>query len=192
MELGTVNIAGLDTTNQNLTNIQRSLSSLLTQIATVTVTIGSIPALTIYGNQGPGSLPPVAIGLGSGLTMAGSVLSAPLSGSVTRAWNGGEIVVAATYQIAYTVPFALTISSMDSSVGSVGGSSFTANVQIVHAGVATSVTGLAAVAVNSATKTNTLATASNVASAGDGIQIVITAPAGNPTDAILCLNFSRN
>lgn len=187
----TVNVDGIRDVNTNLSNIQRSLSALQSQIGIVTLTIGSIPALTLYGNPGPGAAVPQAISLGTGLTMVGTLLSATLTGCATLPWEGGAIVSAGTFWFCYTAPFALTISGMDWTVGSAGGS-FTAAVNIVHAGVATPVIGLSAVNVNSATKTNTAAAGANIALAGDGIQVVISAPAGSPTDAVLCLNFSRN
>ena len=114
-----------------------------------------------------------------------------LEGSVTLGWNGGAIVAAGTYQFAFTAPFGFTIDSLDWIVGSVGGTAFVATVQIVRAGAATPVSGLAGVAVNSLAKSRSLATGANTVFAGDGVQVALGAVSGSPTDAVLCLNFTR-
>jgi hypothetical protein len=125
---------------------------------------------------------------GGGLTP--SPINPWLEGSVTLGWPGGAIVAPGTYLFAFTAPFGFTIDSLDWTVGSAPGTAFVANVQIVHGGVTTSVTGLSAVTVNAAMKSRTLA-AANTVLAGDGVQVAISAVTGSPTDAALALNFTR-
>jgi hypothetical protein len=126
---------------------------------------------------------------GGGLTP--SPINPWLEGSVTLGWPGGAIVAPGTYLFAFTAPFGFRIDSLDWTVGSAPGTAFVANVQIVHAGVATSVTGLSAVVVNAAPKSRTPATAANTVLTGDGVQVVLSAVTGGPTDAALALNFTR-
>lgn len=111
--------------------------------------------------------------------------------SATLPWIGG-IVANGTFPFSVegTLPFGFTVNSMTWTVGTSGGS-FTANVQIIHSGVAVSITGLAAVNVNSSTRTITPATAANTVLTGDGVQVVVTATSGAPTGGFLCLNLTR-
>jgi hypothetical protein len=99
------------------------------------------------------------------------------------AWDNPAIVVNDTVYFVYDAPYAGTINSMTYFTGA---GSFTCNVQIVT----TSVTGLAAVAVSSATPATTNATAANTFTAGQRIGVVITSATGSPTDALLSLNVT--
>jgi hypothetical protein len=117
-------------------------------------------------------------------------IAAPSGGITARnaarmqlAWDTGAVVTNDTVYFVYDAPYAGTINSM---TWFTGAGSFTANVQING----TSVTGLAAVNVNSATATTTTATAANIFTAGQRIGVVITAATGSPTDALLSLNVT--
>jgi hypothetical protein len=99
------------------------------------------------------------------------------------AWDTGAVVANDTVYFVYDAPYNGTINSM---TWFTGAGSFTANVQIN--GI--SVTGLAAVNVNTATATTTNATAANTFTIGQRIGVVITAATGSPTDALLSLNVT--
>lgn len=111
------------------------------------------------------------------------VLQQNNSSSVTVNWAAGTITQAGTYIVSATAPFAMTINSIDTSVGTTGGS-FSASVQING----TSVGGLNAVAVNNAAKTNTPATGANAVLAGAMVALVISNVSGTPSGGFVCLN----
>lgn len=98
--------------------------------------------------------------------------------------GNGAVLLANTFYFTISAPFAFTVDSLTwrSGVGS-----FTANVKIGS----TSITGLSAVNVNSATPTTTNATAANVVAAGNVVSVVVTGPTSSPTDCVLQLNFTR-
>jgi hypothetical protein len=99
------------------------------------------------------------------------------------AWDNPAIVVNDTVYFCWDAPYAGTINAMTYFTGA---GSFTCNVQIAG----TSVTGLGAVAVSSATPATATATAANTFTAGQRIGVVITAATGSPTDALLSLNVT--
>jgi hypothetical protein len=99
------------------------------------------------------------------------------------AWDTGALVANDTVYFCWDAPYGGTINSLTYFTGA---GSFTCNVQIAG----TSVTGLGAVAVSSATPTTTSATAANTFTAGQRIGVVITAATGSPTDALLSLNVT--
>jgi hypothetical protein len=114
-------------------------------------------------------------------------IAAPAGGVTPRnaarlqlAWDTGAVVANDTVYFCWDAPYAGTINSMTYFTGA---GSFSANVQIAG----TSVTGLGAVAVSSATPATTSATAANTFTAGQRIGVVITAATGSPTDALLSL-----
>lgn len=133
----------------------------------------------------------IAVTLGTGLSIVAGVLKSVPARSITYAWNGGQIVTNGTYIIIYTMPAACTLTSMDYGVGSVGGSSFTVNVQKIAlaGGATTSLTGLGAVAVSAAAKANTAATGGNTFVIGDTLQVTITAAALSPANSVLGFNI---
>jgi hypothetical protein len=128
--------------------------------------------------------------LGSGLVLVGNTLTAT-AGAVTPrnaarmqlAWDTGAIVANDTVYFVYDAPYAGTINSMTYFTGA---GSFTANVQIAG----TSVTGLGAVTISSATPATATATAANTFTIGQRIGVVITSTTGSPTDALLSLNVT--
>jgi len=95
-------------------------------------------------------------------------------------WQNAAVVSDDTVWLCFDAPYAGTVNSLTYFTGN---GSFTVNIQIN--GV--SVTGLGAVAVNSATPATTNATAANVFTAGQRITAVITGSTGAPTDALLSL-----
>jgi hypothetical protein len=114
-------------------------------------------------------------------------IAAPSGGVTPRnaarmqiAWDNPALVVNDTVYFVWDAPYAGTINSLTYFTGA---GSFTCNVQIAG----TSVTGLGAVAVSSATPTTATATAANTFTAGQRIGVVITAATGSPTDALLSL-----
>jgi hypothetical protein len=117
-------------------------------------------------------------------------IAAPSGGVTPRnaarlqlAWDTGALVANDTVYFVYDAPYAGTINSLTYFTGA---GSFTCNVQIAG----TSVTGLGAVAVSSATAATVAATAANTFSVGQRIGVVITAATGSPTDALLSLNVT--
>jgi hypothetical protein len=117
-------------------------------------------------------------------------IAAPSGGVTARnaarmqlAWDTGAVVANDTLYFVYDAPYGGTVNSMTYFTGN---GSFTCNVQIAG----TSVTGLAAVAVSSATPATATATAANTFTAGQRIGVVITAATGSPTDALLSLNVT--
>jgi hypothetical protein len=96
------------------------------------------------------------------------------------AWDTPAVVANDTVYFVYDAPYNGTINSLTYFTGA---GSFTCNVQING----TSVTGLGAVAVSSATPATATATAANIFTAGQRIGVVITAATGSPTDALLSL-----
>jgi hypothetical protein len=122
------------------------------------------------------------------ITLAGT-LAVASGGAGSRAalmqlqWAGGATVANDTFYFAFNAPRNGTINSLDWFSGT---GSFTVAVKIAG----TNVTGLAAVNVNTATPTNTAATAANTFTAGQSITAVITAAATSPTDALLGLNIT--
>jgi hypothetical protein len=134
------------------------------------------PASTVPGPAGPTG-PTGPVGPTGATGPAGSSRSAA---RLQAQWVSGAVVINDTVYLAYDAPYAGTVNSLTYFTG-VG--SFTANIQI--AGV--SVTGLAAVAVSSATPATANATAANTFTAGQRITAVITAASGSPTDALLSL-----
>ncbi len=95
-------------------------------------------------------------------------------------WQNAATVSDDTVWLCFDTPYAGTVNSLTYFTGS---GSFTANIQING----TSVTGLGAVAVSSATPATTNATAANVFTVGQRITAVITGSTGSPTDALLSL-----
>ena len=132
-----------------------------------------------------GLVVPLASGGTGATTTAGARAALGLvATSVSLQWTGGAIVANGAYYFTIYAPYAGTINSLDYVVGT---GSFTANVQIAG----TSVTGLAAVSVASATQANTAATAANSFTAGQIISVVITAATSSPTNAILNLRMTK-
>ena len=95
-------------------------------------------------------------------------------------------------QECFLAQFAGTIDSILYRVGGVAGSSFVINVQIMRAGTATSVTGLAAITVNSNTYTPAAATAARAFVANDIIQVTITGATNSPSGGTLFIITTRS
>jgi hypothetical protein len=100
-------------------------------------------------------------------------------------WVSGATVADGTVYLAYKVPYAGTVDTLDYFTGA---GSFTVAIKING----TNVTGLSAVAVSSATPAAATATAANTFSAGDTITAVISSTASAPTDALLNINLTWN
>jgi hypothetical protein len=100
-------------------------------------------------------------------------------------WTGGTVVTNNTYYFSIYAPYSGTINSLDWFSGT---GSFTVNVEIGT----TSVTGLSAVNVNSATLTNSVATAANTFAAGSLIKVIVTSATSSPTNAVLSLRITRS
>jgi hypothetical protein len=130
-------------------------------------------------------MPVVNGGTGSTTAAAARTALGLSTGSASLQWGGGLVVANGTYYLTIYAPYAGTITSMDYFTGN---GSFTANVQI--AGV--SVTGLSAVLVNSATNTNTVASAANVFNAGQAVSVIITGSTGSPTGVVLNLRITKS
>ncbi len=112
-------------------------------------------------------------------------------GLATLAWGGGAVVANGTYVLAASTPYPLTINSLDHEVGTAAGS-FTVSIQTgTPGGTMTAVTGLNAVAVSTAARTTTNATAANAVAAGNRILAVVSGVTGSPTGAVLGLKFTR-
>ena len=142
---------------------------------TGTVTLGTPLAVTSGGTGGA-----TAATARSGLAVDKLALAMD--------FNQGRVVVAGTIVLARKAVYAGTINSLDYEVGSVASTSFTVAVQIN--GV--SATGLSAIVVNSATTTNTAASAANTFAAGDKITLVISSITGSPTGGNLQVNITRS
>ena len=111
--------------------------------------------------------------------------------SCTISWDGGSVVVPGTWRLIYKAAFGFSVTSLNYSVGLAAGA-FTVNVQIIHGGIVSSVSGLGAVVVNSAVDALALATvANNTVYVGDTVEVTITSVTGNPTGSILGLNITR-
>jgi hypothetical protein len=124
---------------------------------------------------------PVANG-GTGGTALSAVFVGRRGAATIQLVGNGAVLVAGTFWFTLLAPVGFTINSLRAQTGA---GSFTANVRIG----AVSVTGLAAVAVNT-TPTTTNATAANTVVANDVISVIVTSPTGSPTDAVLTLNYT--
>lgn len=107
-------------------------------------------------------------------------------GAFSSDFSQGTIVANGTLILIRKSQFAGTITSLDYEVGGAAGS-FTVAIQING----TSVTGLSAVAVSSATSANTASTAANTFAIGDKITAVISSVTGSPTGSNLQANYTR-
>jgi hypothetical protein len=116
-------------------------------------------------------------------------LGPPRPVSVTLNWPAIP-VANGTYILSATLPYALTVTSIDAAIGSAGGS-----IQAQFRANGVTIGNLSGVAVSAPTKTNTLAVAqpSNPVTIGVGstIDVVVTVTGGTPIDAYLCLNGLR-
>lgn len=118
---------------------------------------------------------------GAQLAALASGAASPLS--VTLNWAGGTTVVAGTYLFTGTAAYPFTVTSLDASVGTAGG---TITAQVRNAGA--TVGGLGAAAISAAGKTNFPASGANRAvAAGATVDVVLTVT-GTPTNAFLTLN----
>ena len=104
--------------------------------------------------------------------------------SATLTFPAGAVVTAGTYPL--DMPYPATVTTLAYEVGSAAGS-FT--VSITNAG--TNITGLASIAVSSATTATVTATAGNAIAAGTRVAFVISAVSGSPTGAVLVLTWQR-
>ena len=95
-------------------------------------------------------------------------------------WVSGAVVANDTVWLVYDAPYAGTVQSLTYFTAN---GSFSVAIQING----TSVTGLGAIAVSSATPATATATAANTFAAGQRITAVVTAATGSPTDALLSL-----
>lgn len=125
----------------------------------------------------------LSIWQGSGWDVVATAGTARNTAKLQAQWVSGATVANDTVYLAFSVPYAGTINSLDYFTG-VG--SFAVSIYINGSVV----TGLAALAVNNTAPANAAATAANTFSAGAKITAVITAVAGSPTDALLNLNIT--
>ena len=153
----------------------------------ITVINRTSGAFTLTVKTASGTGVSVAQGMGRYLIADGTNVvrgDAETPAAAMLQWAGGAIVTNGTYYFTVSAPYAGTILSMDYFTGA---GSFTANVRIAS----TSVTGLAAVAVSSATQANTTATGANAFAAGQAISVVITSATSSPTNAALGLRLAK-
>jgi hypothetical protein len=148
------------------------------------------PNYTDWPNSTTFSLKQVQVSGGGGATgptgptgAAGAAGSNRSNANLLLQWVSGATVTADTVWFTLKAPYAGTINSMTYFCDT---GSFTIAVQIAG----TPVTGLGAIANNSATPATTNATAANTFTAGQAITAVISSPSGSPTDALLSLNVT--
>lgn len=106
-------------------------------------------------------------------------------------WSQGLVTINGV-QECFLAQFSGTVDSLLYRVGSVASSSFIVNVQIVHLGTPTSVTGLGALTVNSNAYTRTNSSGAKNFVADDIIQVTITSATNSPSGGTLFIITTRS
>lgn len=153
-----------------------TVASVQQTLATWLATIQSITLPLSAANGGTGA---TSLGATS-LSVSGGVLVARTAARMQIQWVSGAVAANGTVYFTYDPPYPGTINSLTYFAGT---GSLTVAVQIAG----TPVTGLGAVAVNSATPATTNASAANTFTAGQIISGVITGASGSPTPVMLSL-----
>jgi hypothetical protein len=123
-------------------------------------------------------------------SVAGAIGAVALPCGMTVNWSQGVAPVAGTITLDGRLDGAVTITHVDHSVGGAGGS-FEVALQIVSGGVPTTIGGLGAIEVDTASVTTVAATSANKGAAGHRLQLVISNVTGTPEGAFLRIRGTR-
>lgn len=122
----------------------------------------------------------------SALAVAQSAAQERLKVAITLSWPAGITVAPGTYILAGSAPYGFSIASVDSCVGS-GGGSF----QVAVLADANTLQNLGGLTINQPSKSNTPLPLAPSVQAGQMLSVVVSAVSGSPAGAYLTLNGSR-